>query len=82
LDEAEQLEIKDEDKYGEFVTLAYLLNPFTIFNCVGQTTTVVGNLMIATGILSMLKGKYHWLCLICAISFAFSSWNFKYLEFS
>jgi hypothetical protein len=57
LNEATQLEIKEEDNYGEFVIMTYMLNPFTIITCVGQTTTVFGNLATALCILSMLKGK-------------------------
>jgi len=54
--EAKQLEIKEDENYGQYVIMSYLLNPFCVMNCVGQTTTVFGNLISAVAIYSMLKG--------------------------
>lgn len=56
LSEAKQLEIKEDESYSPYVIMSYLLNPFCVMNCVGQTTTVFGNLISAISIFSMLKG--------------------------
>lgn len=56
LTEAKQLEIKEDESYSPYVIMSYLLNPFCVMNCVGQTTTVFGNLISAISIFSMLKG--------------------------
>lgn len=56
-EEGKQLKIPQNENYGELVIMAYLLNPFTILNCVGQTTTVFGNLVLALSLLSMVKGR-------------------------
>ncbi|XP_021961854.1 phosphatidylinositol glycan anchor biosynthesis class U protein [Folsomia candida] len=55
-EDTKHLKIEEKENYGELVIMSYLLNPFTIVNCVGQTTTVFGNLVMAVSILSMLKG--------------------------
>ena len=39
-----------------YVASAYLFNPYIIFSCVGQTTTVFANLCLALTYLSMIKG--------------------------
>lgn len=41
-----------------YVAAAYLFNPFTIFNCVGMTTTVFGNFCIA----AFLNGLVFGMC--------------------
>lgn len=47
-----------------FVAFAYLFNPYAIFNCVGQTTTVWSNLFLA-GFFYFLIKKQTILCCVC-----------------
>lgn len=54
--DAKQLEIGEEN-YAPYVIMSYLLNPFCVMNCVGQTTTVFGNLISSMAIYTMLKGE-------------------------
>lgn len=62
----EQLHIKKEDlkEIPVFVALAYLFNPYTVFNCVGQTTTVWSNLFLA-GFFYFLVKKQTLFSLLC-----------------
>jgi phosphatidylinositol glycan class U len=41
-----------------YVASAYLFNPYIIFSCVGQTTTVFANLCLAFVFLFMMKGLF------------------------
>lgn len=41
-----------------YVASAYLFNPYIIFSCVGQTTTVFANLCLAFTFLLMIKGLF------------------------
>lgn len=45
----EELQLKPEDlgQIPLYCTVAYLFNPYTILNCVGQTTTVWSNFLLA-----------------------------------
>uniref|UniRef100_A0A6B2EB08 Putative major facilitator superfamily permease n=1 Tax=Phlebotomus kandelakii TaxID=1109342 RepID=A0A6B2EB08_9DIPT len=45
----EELQLKPEDQVQIplYCTIAYLFNPYTILNCVGQTTTVWSNFLLA-----------------------------------
>jgi len=52
-----ELQINENENYGEYVIMCYLLNPFTILSCVGLTTTVFGNLTTSLAILGMFNGK-------------------------
>lgn len=47
-----------------FVALAYLFNPYAIFNCVGQTTTVWSNLFLAAFFTFLIR-KQTLLCCLC-----------------
>lgn len=62
----EQLLIKPDDltEIPIFVALAYLYNPYAIFNCVAQTTTVWSNLFLA-GFFYFLIRRQTLLCCIC-----------------
>lgn len=62
----EQLHIKYSDLVDipTFVALAYLFNPYAVFNCVGQTTTVWSNLFLA-GFFYFLIRKQTLLCCLC-----------------
>lgn len=39
-----------------YVAIVYLYNPFTVFNCVGQTTTVFCNLFLALFLYGLVTG--------------------------
>lgn len=47
-----------------YVALAYLFNPYAIFNCVGLTTTVISNFLLAT-FLYALSGRNRLLSCLC-----------------
>lgn len=49
--------IQKTDPYGEWVFMAYLLNPFIIANCLGQTTTIYGNFLLAFTMFGLAYGK-------------------------
>ncbi|KAJ9597871.1 hypothetical protein L9F63_011272 [Diploptera punctata] len=51
-----------------YVASAYLFNPYIIFSCVGQTTTVFANFCLALTYLSMIKGKRIICCSILALA--------------
>lgn len=42
-----------QDTVPQFVLIAYLFNPYSIMNCVGQTTTVWSNFLLAGFLLGM-----------------------------
>ncbi|XP_058818659.1 phosphatidylinositol glycan anchor biosynthesis class U protein [Topomyia yanbarensis] len=44
---------KDLESIPFYVALAYMFNPYTILNCVGQTTTVMSNFLLALFLLGM-----------------------------
>ncbi|XP_055296370.1 phosphatidylinositol glycan anchor biosynthesis class U protein [Sitodiplosis mosellana] len=62
----QQLHIKANDLVDIpiFVALAYLFNPYTVFNCVGQTTTVWSNLFLAAFFFFLIR-KQTLLCCLC-----------------
>lgn len=62
----DELHIKYEDiiNIPFYVTIAYLFNPYSILNCVGQTTTVWSNLLLA-GFYYSLSRKYHFFTCLC-----------------
>lgn len=62
----QQLHIKYSDLVDipVYVALVYLFNPYAIFNCVGQTTTVWSNLFLA-GFFYFLIRKQALLCCLC-----------------
>lgn len=49
-----------------YVALAYMFNPYSILNCVGQTTTVLSNFLLALFILGMA----HRLRLVACVALA------------
>lgn len=55
---------KDLTEVPVFVALAYLFNPYAVFNCVGLTTTVWSNLFLA-GFFYFLVKKYTFLACVC-----------------
>lgn len=65
--EADKLLLKERDLFypPRYVVAIYLFNPYTIFNCVGQTTTVFGNFFLALHLVGMMYGKYGKLYLKC-----------------
>jgi phosphatidylinositol glycan class U len=58
--DAEALLLKQSDLVlpPVYVASAYLFNPYIIFSCVGQTTTVFANLCLAFTLLLMIKGLF------------------------
>jgi phosphatidylinositol glycan class U len=58
--DAEALLLKQSDLVlpPVYVASAYLFNPYIIFSCVGQTTTVFANLCLAFTLLFMIKGLF------------------------
>lgn len=62
----EQLQIQSDDLLNVpvYVVIAYLFNPYTIFNCVGQTTTVWSNLFLA-GYFYFMSQKQLLPCTLC-----------------
>lgn len=51
-----------------YVASAYLFNPYIIFSCVGQTTTVFANLCLAFTFLLMIKGQRLACCSVLALA--------------
>nr|CAD7571292.1 unnamed protein product [Timema californicum] len=51
-----------------YVASVYLFNPYTIFNCVGQTTTVFANFCLAATFFFMIKGERLLCCLVLAFA--------------
>lgn len=62
----QQLHIKYSDMVDIpiYVALAYLFNPYAVFNCVGQTTTVWSNLFLAAFFYFLVR-KQTLLCCLC-----------------
>lgn len=62
----QQLHLKYNDLVDipVYVALAYLFNPYAVFNCIGQTSTVWSNLFLA-GFFYCLIRKQTLLCCIC-----------------
>ena len=50
-----------------FVALAYLFNPYAVFNCVGQTSTVWSNLFLAAFFYFLIKRQTVLCCLCLAL---------------
>ncbi|EDW12348.1 phosphatidylinositol glycan anchor biosynthesis class U protein [Drosophila mojavensis] len=69
--DTEELQYNDEDKshIAELVLLAYLFNPLTIMSCIGLTSTVLSNLLLALILYSMVKRQL----LICTVLLAFET---------
>lgn len=65
----QQLHIKASDLVDIplFVALAYLFNPYAVFNCVGQTTTVWSNLFLAAFFYSLVRKHTLLSCLFLAL---------------
>lgn len=62
----QQLHIKYSDLVDipVYVALAYLFNPYALFNCIGQTTTVWSNLFLAAFFYFLIR-KQTLLCCLC-----------------
>lgn len=50
-----------------YVALVYLFNPYTVLNCVGQTTTVWSNLLLATYFWSLTRRQSLVMCVSLAL---------------
>ncbi len=55
--DAKQITLKKEEvaKVPQYVTAAYLLNPYIVCSCVAMTTTVFANLILSLTLLAMAK---------------------------
>lgn len=49
------------------MALAYLFNPYAVFNCVGQTTTVWSNLFLAAFLYFLVRKQTLLCCLFLAL---------------
>lgn len=56
----------DASKSASYVLLAFLFNPFTLLNCIGCSTTVFHNFLLA----NMLFALVHNMSLVCAVALA------------
>ncbi|XP_021925495.1 phosphatidylinositol glycan anchor biosynthesis class U protein isoform X2 [Zootermopsis nevadensis] len=68
--DAETLLLKQSDLVlpPVYVASAYLFNPYIIFSCISQTTTVFANLCLAFTFLLMIKGKRLACCSVLALA--------------
>lgn len=57
-----QISIDDLENVPYYVALAYMFNPYSILNCVGQTTTVLSNFLLA---LFLLGTSYRLRIIAC-----------------
>lgn len=67
--DTEQLQIQSTD-FNEipiYVAVAYLFNPYSVLNCVGQTTTVWSNLVLAAFLFALAKKQTFIACLFLAL---------------
>lgn len=58
-----QVQQSDINDIPFYCLLAYLFNPYSILNCVGQTTTIWNNFLLAVMIFAMTK-KWKLLCFL------------------
>ena len=60
--DAKKIMLKREEvaKIPQYVTAAYMLNPYTVFSCVAMTTTVFANVILALTLLA-IASKRRWL---------------------
>lgn len=65
----EQLQIKSDDLINipVYCAVTYLFNPYTIFNCIGQTSTVWSNLFLAAYFYFMSKKQVVPCCFFLAL---------------
>lgn len=50
-----------------YVAVAYLFNPYSVLNCVGQTTTVWSNLLLASFLYALARRQTFFACLFLAL---------------
>lgn len=62
------LQSRDLDLNPIYCTVAYLFNPFVVFSCAAQCTTVIGNLMNALLMLSLETRRYWYCVFLVALS--------------
>lgn len=53
---------------SEYVLSVYLFNPYSVLNCVGMTTTVIQNFLVAASLCSALNGYRLLACAIIALA--------------
>ncbi|XP_064539061.1 phosphatidylinositol glycan anchor biosynthesis class U protein [Drosophila montana] len=69
--DTEELQYSVNDKYviSELVLVAYLFNPLTILSCIGLTSTVLSNLLLAMFLYGMIKRQLF----VCVALLAFET---------
>lgn len=56
------------DEASDYVLSVYLFNPYSVFNCVGMTTTVVQNLLVAASLWGASNGHRLIACVFIALA--------------
>lgn len=56
------------DEAPEYVLSVYLFNPYSVLNCVGMTTTVIQNLLVAASLWSATSGQRILACAFIALA--------------
>lgn len=66
-----ELQYSDKDTYdiSKMVLVAYLFNPLTVMSCIGLTSTVLSNLLLATYLYALIRRQL----LVCLVLLAFET---------
>lgn len=66
-----ELQYNDKDVHdiSKMVLVAYLFNPLTVMSCIGLTSTVLSNLLLATYLYALIRRKL----LVCLVILAFET---------
>lgn len=59
---------KQLNEAADYVLSVYLFNPYTVLNCVGMTTTVIQNVLLATSLWSATSGHRLLACMALAMA--------------
>lgn len=65
--EALHIKANDLNAIPKYVAVAYLFNPYTVLNCVAQTTTVWSNVFLAASLWFMARRQTLPCCLFLAL---------------
>ncbi|KAH8263528.1 hypothetical protein KR044_010229 [Drosophila immigrans] len=66
-----ELQYSEQDRYdiAKMVLVAYLFNPLTVMSCIGLTSTVLSNLLLASFLCALMRRQL----LICLVLLAFET---------
>lgn len=69
-EESKTLLLSDDQlsEVPEYVLSVYLFNPYSVLNCVGMTTTVVQNVMVAASLWAATGGRRELACICVALA--------------